>query len=171
MLASPSARASALAMFALTCCGIADVVDDVDSNDAPEIPADFPQLSEVESARIVAVVDGQPFEDAGLCRYGSTLGEAGPRFVLNVGAFEVSVAGREVGTYSSDAEEVTAVWLGVEQHDSGPECGDSVVRFEGEQEYDGIRDDELATWGTLQLILCNWQGDMLEVSGKFSCAL
>ncbi len=81
------------------------------------------------------------------------------------------MTGREIDRYSSEAGQVTASWAGPVSFTSSPECGESVVRFEGEEPFDGITGDEVATWGTLQLVLCNEVGDVLEVSGKFSCAL
>lgn len=155
---------------ALLGCGLVDGASS-ESAEAPDIPEDFPQLTVVESARVDLVVDGEGFEDKGLCRHGATTEAAGVRFSVSVGFFEVSVTGRGIESYSSDADQVTASWVGPETYESSPECGESVVRFEGEEPFDGIRGDEVATWGTLQLILCDETGDVLEVSGKFSCAL
>lgn len=152
-------------------CGVADAVSSFESTEDPDIPEDFPQLEELESARIDVVVDGEGYEDEGQCRHGPTIEATGVRFNLSVGFFDVSVTGRELDLYSSEAEQVVASWVGPDSYESSPECGESVVRFEGEEPFDGIRGDEVATWGTLQLVLCNEVGDVLEVSGKFSCAL
>ena len=163
--------AVALGATAVLGCGLAGCGSLSESAEAPDIPEDFPQLTVLDSARVDLVVDGEGFEDTGLCRHGATLEAAGVRFSVSVGFFEVSVTGRGIESYSSEAGEVTASWVGPEDYESSPECGESVVRFEGEEPFDGIRGDEVATWGTLQLILCDETGDVLEVSGKFSCAL
>lgn len=152
-------------------CGLADAVSPLDSPDAPDIPEDFPQLEALDSARIDVVIDGEAFDDEGLCSHGTTVDATGARFKVSVGFFDVSVTGRGIGRYSSEADEVTASWAGPDRYESSLECGESVVRFEGEEPFDGISGDEVATWGTLQLVLCNETGEVLEVSGKFSCAL
>ncbi len=151
-------------------CGLADAVSS-DSSEAPEIPDDFPQLEALDSARVDIVVDGEGYEDEGQCSHGPTIDATGVRFRVTVGFFEVSVTGREIDRYSSEADQVSASWVGPETYTSSSECGESVVRFEGEEPFDGITGDEVATWGTLQLVLCNDLGEVLEVSGKFSCAL
>ncbi|MBV1857227.1 MAG: hypothetical protein KUG77_02365 [Nannocystaceae bacterium] len=141
------------------------------SSASPDIPVDFPQLDSLEPARIDVVVDGEGYEGRGFCSHGPTVDATGIRFSLNIGFFAVSVTGRGIERYSSAADQVTASWAGVETYESSSKCGESVVWFEGEEPFDGIRGDEVATWGTLQLVLCDGSGDRLEVSGKFSCAL
>ncbi len=158
----------ALGSIAVAGCGLGEVSS---LSDTPDIPDEFPQLDPLDSARIDVVIDGDAYDDEGLCRHGPTTEAAGVRFRVSVGFFEVSVVGRDIEQYSSNAGQITASWGGPDTYVSSLECGESVVRFAGEDFFEGISGEEVATWGTLQLVLCNELGEQLEVSGKFSCVL
>lgn len=149
-------------------CGLVDSL----TPDPPPIPGDYPQLGEYDDSRIDVVVDGTPLDATGYCSYDdSGIDETKLRFDLHADFLDISTRARDVGEYSSRADEVEASWYESEEFASGPGCGESIVNFDGEKGYDGLTDDAVATWGTLQLVLCNEAGDRIEVSGKFSCAL
>jgi len=157
-----------LVALCLSACGLVDAL----SPETPDIPDDYPQLGEFESARIDVVIDGTPLDDTGYCSYDdSGIDEDKLRFDLDVDFLDLEVREREEGEYSSAAGEVEASWSESGSFHSSASCGESVVRFDGERGYEGISGDEIATWGTVQLVLCDDAGERVEVSGKFSCAL
>lgn len=153
------------------CLGGCGLVDSL-SPDPPPVPSDYPQLGEYEDARIDVVVEGTPLDATGSCDFDeSGIDETKLRFSLRADYLDFSARMRDIGEYSSRADEVEATWDESEMYESGPGCGESLVNFDGEKGYDGITKDAVATWGTVQLVLCNDAGDVIEVSGKFSCAL
>jgi|GEM_PF-2072486 len=148
-------------------CGLVDSL----TPDEPEVPGDYPQLGSSGGARIDVVIDGTPLDAEGSCSYDdSGIDEEKLRLSINVDHLDVEVRDREIGEYSSRADEVVADWYETESFESSPACGELLVNIDGEKSFEGLLGQELASWGTLQLVLCNEAGDRMEVSGKFSCA-
>jgi hypothetical protein len=160
--------AVALSLAAAPGCGLVDSL----TPDDPDIPGDYPQLGTGETARIDVVVDGTPLDATGYCSFDdSGIDEEKLRFDLDVDFLRVEVRDRLEGEYSSRADEVVARWFESTEYESGASCGESLVNFDGAKGYDGLTGDEIATWGTVQLVLCSEEGEQIEVSGKFSCSL
>lgn len=158
-----------LGLVGLSACGIVDSL----SPEGPDVPEGYPQLGAYDGARIDVAVDGVPLDATGFCAFDeSGVDEDKLRFSLDVDHLRLSVRARDEGEYSSEADEVTARWNEAGVFDTSPDCGESLVNFDGEKPYDGPVGDEVATWGTLQLVVCDEDtGEELEVSGRFSCNL
>lgn len=168
MSRSSSSFTVALSFVAFTGCGLVDSL----TPDDPDIPGDYPQLSSTDDARIDVVVDGTPLDATGYCSFDdSGIDDEKLRFSLDADFLDFDVRDRSEGEYSSRAQEVEARWTESGTYASSSACGESLVNFDGEKAYDGLTGDEVATWGTVQLVLCNDAGEQIEVSGKFSCSL
>ena len=160
--------AVAFSLAASTGCGLVDSL----TPDDPPIPGDYPQLSSTDTARIDVVVDGTPLDAKGYCSFDdSGVDEEKLRFDLDVDFLRFEVRDRLEGEYSSRADEVVASWSESTHYESSAVCGESLVNFDGERSYDGLSGSDVATWGTVQLVLCSEEGEQIEVSGKFSCNL
>ena len=160
--------AVAFSLAASTGCGLVDSL----TPDDPPVPGDYPQLSSTDTARIDVVVDGTPLDAKGYCSFDdSGVDEEKLRFDLDVDFLRFEVRDRLEGEYSSRADEVVASWSESTHYESSAACGESLVNFDGERSYDGLSGSDVATWGTVQLVLCSEEGEQIEVSGKFSCNL
>ncbi|MEM6295228.1 MAG: hypothetical protein AAGA54_28410 [Myxococcota bacterium] len=145
---------------------------DLEETEPPPIPEDFPQLGRTGGGAVELVVDGERYDDGATCSHGVSLEGSSVRFELSVALLEISVTGRGLREYSSEWDEVEAEWgVSPEAFATGPDCGVSRVDFAGASTYEDAFGEAEATWGTVQLVLCNASGERREVSGKFSCTL